>query len=225
MRILVIEDEIALASTISDFLQSQGHLTEIANNYKTSLDKIEAGSYDCILLDISLPDGNGLDLIDKVKKNQHDPHGLIIISAKNSIDDKVSGLNLGADDYLPKPFHMAELLARVHAVARRRDIDASHIIEFEEIRINTSAKSIFVNTKEISITRKEFDLLLFLVSNKNRVVSKEAIAEHLTGDQADMLSNFDFIYTHIKNLKKKLQDAGSQDYIRSIYGLGYKFTA
>jgi DNA-binding response OmpR family regulator len=225
MRILVIEDELTLASTISDFLQSQGYLTDLANNYKTSLEKIEAGNYDCILLDISLPDGNGLDLIEKVKKEQRNPYALIIISAKNSLDDKVGGLNLGADDYLPKPFHMAELLARVHAVARRRDIDSSNIIEFHEIQVNTSAKSISVNGKEIATTRKEFDLLLFLVSNKNRVVSKEAIAEHLTGDQADMLSNFDFIYTHIKNLKKKLQDAGSQDYIRSIYGLGYKFTA
>jgi DNA-binding response OmpR family regulator len=222
MKVLIVEDEKELARSMADFLRSESFICEQASNYKTALDKIITHEYDCILLDISLPDGNGLQLLQELK-NQGKTNGVIIVSAKDSIDDKVKGLNFGADDYLPKPFHMGELMARVQAVVRRRQFNGSNVIEFNEIKIDTAAKSIHVLTKSITVTRKEFDLLLFLIANKNRVVSKNAIAEHLTGDDADFLNNFDFIYTHIKNLKKKLIDAGSQDYIKSIYGLGYKF--
>jgi DNA-binding response OmpR family regulator len=224
MKVLIVEDELALANSVSDFLRSENIVCEQAHNFKTALDKITVHEYDCILLDITLPDGNGLKLLDHLKK-QGKSNGVIVISAKNSITDKISGLNLGADDYLPKPFHMAELSARIQAIVRRRQFNGNDTIEFHEIKIDTAAKTVSVNGNDIAVTRKEFELLLFLVANKNRVVSKNAIAEHLTGDDAELLNNFDFIYAHIKNLKKKLSDAGSNDYLKSIYGLGYKFSA
>lgn len=223
MKILVIEDEIELARSIKEILQSQNYVSELAGDYNIAIDKITMFEYDCILLDLSLPGGNGLDVLRKLKASGKS-NGVIIISARNSIDDKVLGLNLGADDYLPKPFHMAELIARVQAVVRRKRFDGNDIIEFEEIKVDTSAKTITVHEMVLTTTRKEFDLLLFLLSNRNRVVSKEAIAAHLTGDQADYMDNFDFIYTHIKNIKRKLSDAGSLDYIKTIYGLGYKIS-
>jgi DNA-binding response OmpR family regulator len=173
-------------------------------------------------LDISLPDGNGLKILEKLK-NEGKMEGVIIISAKNSLDDRIKGLNLGADDYLAKPFHLAELGARVSAVIRRKRFDGNNALNFHEITIDLLGKAVSVNGKIVELTRKEYDLLLFLVSNKNRVVMKNAIAEHLSGDNAEAFDNFDFIYAHMKNLKKKLHEAGCVDYIKTIYGLGYKF--
>ena len=178
--------------------------------------------YDCILLDITLPDGNGLSILKKLK-DEGKLEGVIIISAKNSIDDKIIGLNLGADDYLPKPFHLAELGARVSAVIRRKRFEGNNTIKLHEIVVDVGAKSVSVNGKDVELTRKEYDLLVFLLANKNRVVTKNAIAEHLSGDEAEVFDNFDFIYAHMKNLKKKLADASCPDYIKTIYGLGYKF--
>jgi DNA-binding response OmpR family regulator len=180
--------------------------------------------YDCILLDITLPDGNGLKILEHLKRDGK-LDGVIIISAKNSIDDKIAGLNLGADDYLPKPFHLAELGARVSAVIRRKRFGGSNSITLHEITIDLLGKSVSVSGKMIDLTRKEYDLLLFVMSNKNRVVTKNAIAEHLSGDDADVFDNFDFIYAHMKNLKKKLMEANCPDYIKTVYGLGYKFEA
>jgi DNA-binding response OmpR family regulator len=224
MKVLIIEDETELANSMAEFLRSENYLCEQANDYETAMDKVVSHDYDCILLDISLPGGSGLQLLQELKRIGK-TNGVIIVSAKNSIDDKVMGLNLGADDYLAKPFHMAELIARVQAIIRRRQFSGSNIVEFNEIKIDTAAKSITVHDKPVVVTRKEFDLLLFLVANKDRVVSKNAIAENLTGDDADFMDNFDFIYTHMKNLKKKLADGGCADYIKTVYGLGYKFTA
>lgn len=222
MKILIIEDETSLSNSIASYLKADNYLCEIAGNYKMALDKIESFDYDCILLDITLPDGNGLNVLKELKKSKR-TDGVIIISAKNSVDDKIDGLNLGADDYISKPFHLSELSARISAVIRRRRFDGSANIIVNEITIDTIANTIFINNKLLDLTKKEYDLLLYLVINKNRVISKSAIAEHISGDNADYFDNFDFIYAHIKNLKKKMTSAGATDYIKSIYGMGYKF--
>ncbi len=222
MKILIIEDETSLSNSIASYLKADNYLCEIAGNYKMALDKIESFDYDCILLDITLPDGNGLNVLKELKKSKR-TDGVIIISAKNSVNDKIDGLNLGADDYISKPFHLSELSARISAVIRRRRFDGSANIIVNEITIDTIANTIFINNKLLDLTKKEYDLLLYLVINKNRVISKSAIAEHISGDNADYFDNFDFIYAHIKNLKKKMTSAGAADYIKSIYGMGYKF--
>jgi DNA-binding response OmpR family regulator len=159
----------------------------------------------------------------KQLKNSKSKAGIIIISAKNSLDDKVDGLESGADDYLTKPFHLSELNARIKSVIRRRNFDGDKEIVFEEISINPDAQTVKVKNVAIALTKKEFDLLAFFISNKNRVVTKESIAEHLWGDDIDMSDSYDFIYSHIKNLRKKLIEAGANDYIITLYGAGYKF--
>lgn len=222
MKVLIIEDEKELSKSIVTYLKQENYLCEIAPDFKTAIEKTESFDYDCIMLDITLPDGNGLNVLRELKADKK-TDGVIIISAKNSIDDRIAGLNLGADDYLAKPFHLSELSARIAAVIRRRRFDGNKVIVLNEITIDTLAKTVSINGKGIELTRKEYDLLLYLVSNKNRVVSKNAIAEHLSGDEADVFDNFDFIYAHIKNLKKKMIQGGCEDYLKSVYGMGYKF--
>lgn len=222
MKILIIEDEPELRKSIVTYLSSFNYRCEVAEDFSSAMDKIEVYDYDCILLDLTLPDGNGLNILRELKANKK-TDGVIIISAKDAIDDRIEGLNLGADDYLPKPFHLPELGARVAAVIRRRQFDGSNIISLNELKIDTRANTVFVDNKPVELTRKEYDLLLYLATNKNRVISKNAIAEHLTVNDSEIFDNFDFIYAHIKNLKKKLAQAGSPDYIKSIYGMGYKF--
>jgi len=222
MKILIVEDEKELLKSMVSYLKAENYLCETAPDYKSALKKIDSFNYDCILLDVSLPDGNGLALLKELKANDK-TDGVIIISAKNSIHDRIKGLNLGADDYLAKPFHLSELNARVAAVIRRRRFQGHKILVFHELTVDLAAKSVLVNSKAVDLTRKEYDLLLYLAYNKNRVISKNAIAEHLSGDEAEIFDNFDFIYTHMKNLKKKLQHAGCNEYIKSVYGMGYKF--
>ena len=222
MKILIIEDEKELSKSIVAYLKAESYQCEVAGDVRTSMDKTESFDYDCILLDISLPDGNGLTVLKELKANKK-TDGVIIISAKNSIDDKIAGLNMGADDYLPKPFHLSELSARIAAVIRRRRFDGNKVLLLNEISIDTVAKTLQINNTTVEITRKEYDLLLYLAANKNRVVSKNAIAEHLSGSESDSFDSFDFIYAHIKNLKKKMTQAGCSEYIKSIYGMGYKF--
>jgi DNA-binding response OmpR family regulator len=195
----------------------------VAYNFKEGMAKIESFDYACIVLDISLPGGDGLQILRELKKESKED-GVIVISAKNSLDDKIAGLNLGADDYLPKPFHLPELCARIAAIIRRKQFHGHNTLSFNELTIDLLAKTIKVNNKELDLTKKESELLLYLVSNKNRVISKNAIAANLSGDSADLYDNFDFIYAHMKNLKKKLAAAGCADYIKSVYGMGYKFT-
>ncbi|MFE3868281.1 response regulator transcription factor [Flavobacterium sp. LS2P90] len=222
MKILIIEDEIEIANSIKSYLKSNDIHCEIAGTHQTALDKITMYDYDCILVDLMLPGGDGFSILKELKKlNKSD--GIIIISAKETLETKIDGFNLGADDYLTKPFHLSELLVRIQALVRRKKFDGNNTIEFNEIEIDTLAKSVKIGKKKIECTKKEIDLLLFLIGNKNKVLSKSAIAEHLSGDMADMLDNHDFVYAHIKNLKKKLNDAGSNDYIKSIYGIGYKW--
>lgn len=224
MKILIIEDEKQLVKSMAQFLRQESYVCEIAYTEQEANEKILLFEYDCILLDISLPDGNGLRILEKLKEHKKSD-GVIIITAKDSLDDRVKGLNLGADDYLSKPFYLPELSARVSAIIRRKRFQGNTKIAFQEISIDLLGKVAMVNDNVVELTRKEYDLLIFLISNKNRVVSKNAIAEHLSGDDAELLDKFDFIYSHIKNLKKKLAEAGSVDYIRTIYGLGYKFSA
>lgn len=224
MKVLVIEDEKQLIDSILVALRQEGYVCEVALTVTQASEKIGAYDYDCILLDLNLPDGSGLKILEDIKaKGKSD--GVIVITAKNSPDDKVTGLNLGADDYLAKPFYMPELIARVSAIIRRKRFDGNNTVVFNEICVDLLGKSVSVNRKMIELTPMEFSLLAFLLANKNRVVSKNAIAEHLSGDDADLMDRFDFIYTHMKNLKRKLTEAGSRDYVKSVYGLGYKFTA
>jgi len=224
MKILIIEDEKNLSKSMIAYLQRENYHCDLAENFLEGRRRLESFDYDCILLDISLPDGNGLQLLREVKENGK-LDGLIIISAKNSVDDRIAGLNLGADDYLAKPFHLSELTARVAAIVRRKRFQGNTVLVFNELTVDLIAKTILVDNKVVELTRKEFDLLLYLVSNKNRVVSKNAIAESLSGDAIQLHDSFDFLYAHMKNLKKKLAAAGCTDYIKSIYGMGYKFAA
>ncbi len=221
MKILIIEDERALSESIATSLRSQDYICEMAFDFKSALEKTELYEYDCILLDITLPGGSGLSILKSLRDNNK-ADGVLIISAKNSIDDKVEGLLSGADDYLSKPFHLSELNARIAAIIRRKKFDGNSIIQFNNITIDTQAKTVTINKTVLDLTKKEFELLLYFVTNKRRVISKNAIAEHLWGDE--MEGNLDFIYTHIKNLRKKMLEAGNADYIRSVYGMGYKFT-
>jgi DNA-binding response OmpR family regulator len=223
MKILIIEDEKDLQNSIAQFLRQESYLCEVAGSEAEADEKIMLYDYDCILLDINLPDGSGLNILKRLKETNK-PEGIIVITARDSLDDRVEGLNLGADDYLTKPFHLAELNARVSAVIRRKQFGGSNKIKFHEIAVDLPGKAVTVNDRAVELTRKEYDLLIFLLANKNRVVSKNAIAEHLSGDHAEMLDKFDFLYSHMKNLKRKLAEAGSEDYIKTIYGLGYKFS-
>lgn len=223
MKILIVEDEIELLAAISNFLTKETYICELAENYARAEDKLSIYEYDIVLLDITLPDGNGLELLKSIKKHQKKA-GIIIISAKNSLDDKIHGLDLGADDYITKPFYLSELNSRIRAVLRRKQFDGTSLLSFNEISVDTESRSVSINGNTIILTRKEYDLLLFFMINRNRVLTKEAIAEHLWEDNIDMSDSFDFIYTHLNNLRKKIRAAGGSDYIKTLYGMGYKFT-
>lgn len=222
MKVLVIEDEPEISGSICAYLANEQFICETAFDYASALEKISLYDYTCIVLDIGLPDGSGMDILHTLK-DAGKSDGVLIISARNSIDDKVSGLKAGADDYLTKPFHLSELSARVAAIIRRKSFDGKNYISFDELTLDLLDKTARVNNRVIDLTRKEYDLLLYFLSNKNKVISKSAIAEHLWGDNMDLADNYDFIYTHIKNLRKKILQAGCPDYIRSVYGMGYKF--
>ncbi len=224
MKILLVEDEKSLAAAILDFLRGEGHVCEWAADAQTANEKIGLYEYDCALVDIMLPDGSGLDLIRKLKAEKSRA-GIIIISAKNSLDDKVRGLDLGADDYLTKPFHLSELNARLNSLRRRRQFDGNPEIIFGKIKVLPEAKEVWVGEETIQLTRKEYDLLTYLLANPGRVLTKGAISEHLYGDDIDQVDRFDFLYSQMKNLRKKLTEHGCPDYIQTVYGVGYKLTA
>ncbi len=221
MKILVIEDEPEMKELIKQFLEDENYVVEEAENFHTGLDKIISYDYDCILLDIMLPDGNGLDLLHELKKLDK-ADSVIIISAKDSLDDKIKGLDLGADDYLTKPFHIAELNARIKSVIRRKKTDGRRLLELGNVQINMEERLVLVNNQSMDLNRKEFDILVFLGMNKSRVVSKSAIAENIWGDYIDKANDFDFIYSQIKNLRKKLREHGAKIDVNAIYGMGYK---
>ncbi len=224
MKLLIIEDEVGLRDNITTYFNEDGNICENCADLASAIDKLANYNYDCVLLDIGLPDGEGFAVLDFLKQNRKD-EAVLILSARNSLEDKIKGLNIGADDYLTKPFHLAELKARVASVYRRKASNSNNNLIFNEITINLPGRTVEVNGVNIIFTRKEYEMLLYFIANKGKVISKNAIAEHLWGDEMDMHNNFDFIYTHIKNLRKKLIDAGCQDYLKSIYGIGYKFSA
>ena len=223
MKILIVEDEAGLRDSIEAYFTGSDSICETAKNFTSALAKVSVYRYDCVILDLTLPQGNGLDIVKYLKNNGHND-GLLILSAKNSLDDRLAGLDLGADDYLTKPFHLSELRSRVTAIVRRRSFNGSNNLKFNELEIDLAAKSVKVNSQPVKFTRKEYSLLLYFIANKGKVVSKNAIAEHLWGDSIDIADNFDFIYSHIKNIRKKLVEAGANDYIQAAYGIGYKFT-
>lgn len=222
MKVLIIEDERKLSDSIVDYLKGEKYLCEQAFDFNDAMMKVRIYDYDCVLLDLMLPGGNGLDILRDIKR-RNNPAGVIIVSAKDSLDDKLKGLQIGADDYLAKPFHLAELSMRIYAVIRRKEFGANNRLECGDISIDLLEKSVTASGHSITLTKSEYDLLLFFIGNKNRVLSKGAIAEHLSGDFADMMDNFDFIYTHIKNLKAKLTEAGIKDCVKNVYGMGYKW--
>ena len=222
MKILLVEDNIELTKNIVEFLGQEGVLCESCANCFEAQDKLLSFRYDCVVLDIMLPDGNGLDIL-KFIKNQKLTSNILIISAKNSLEDKINGLEIGADDYLTKPFHLSELHARLKAIYRRNQLDGQHEVIFNEITLDTLTLEAKVGNLLLDLTKKEFDLLLFFLTNKNRVLGRQSIAQHMWGDYTDDLANFDFVYQHIKNLRKKICQAGGKDYIDTIYGIGYKF--
>jgi DNA-binding response OmpR family regulator len=222
VKILIIEDDRSLSKSINDYLKMEGHICEVAKNFTLGINKTADNRYDCIILDIGLPDGNGLDIINELKANKISD-GILIISAKSSLDDKLLGLKTGADDYLTKPFHFAELSARINSIYRRNNFSGMNEVSFNEIKVNTYDNQAYVNGVLLNLTRKEYDLLLFFVTNSNRIITKESIVEHLWGDEVILTDSFDFVYTHVKNLRKKIVAAGSKNYIKCIYGFGYKF--
>lgn len=223
MKILIVEDSPSLREIIRKTLEKERYVVEEAPEYRTALAKIEDYTYDCILLDIMLPDGNGLSLLEELKK-QHKKENVIIISAKDSLEDKVLGLDLGADDYLPKPFHLAELVARVKSVIRRNYRDGATFIEYGNIRIDPDKFNVSVDGKNIELNRKEYDILLYFVQRPERVINKTTLAEAIWGDHIDQADNFDFIYAQMKNLRKRLSEAAAKAEIKAVYGFGYKMT-
>jgi len=224
MKLLLVEDHADLAQNVCTYLGKEGYVVESAGTYEEAVKKLSGFDYDVVLLDVMLPDGNGLEILKYLKTHSPDV-GVLILSAKNALDDRIHGLELGADDYLPKPFHLSELNARIKAIYRRRQLSGNSEVVLNEIAINTSTLEAKVNETILDLTRKEYELLLYLVVNKNRVLTKQSIAEHLWGDYMDSMDSFDFVYQHIKNLRKKITNAGGKDYIQTMYGSGYKFNA
>lgn len=221
MKILVIEDEPAMRDVIQQSLEKENFLVEVADNFRMAMNKIVAYDYNCILLDIMLPGGSGLDILQELK-NMDKTDSVIIISAKDSLDDKIKGFNLGADDYLTKPFHMAELNARIKSVLRRKAFDGKNVLEAANISINVDDRTITIAGVPVTLNRKELDILIYFIVNKNRLVVKTALAEHVWGDYADETNDFEFIYSQIKNLRKKLKEHKAGIEIQAVYGIGYK---
>ncbi len=222
MKILIIEDNKDLSQNIKEYLLGEGYLCEQSFSFEEAEDKIISFPYDCIVLDVMLPDGNGLNLL-KLIRSEKMESSVLILSAKNALDDKIQGLDLGADDYITKPFHLPELHARLKAIYRRKILRGDNTIAFNEISVNTDTMEAKVNNVLLDLTKKEFDLLLYFLINKNRVLTRQSIAEHLWGDYTDNMANFDFVYQHVKNLRKKNISSGGKEYIGTVYGLGYKF--
>jgi DNA-binding response OmpR family regulator len=223
MKIFIVEDEIELLESIKNYLSSEGNLCETATSYFGAEDALSTYEYDIIVLDLTLPGGNGLDLI-KLIKEKNRSAGLLIVSAKNSLDDRIKGLDMGADDYISKPFHLAELNSRIKSLVRRRHLGGSNDLIFNEIKINTDSGEVSVNNEIIDLTKKEYDILLYFMVNRNKMITRESIAEHVWGDNISYADNFDFIYSHIKNLRKKIELNNGTNYLHNIYGIGYKFS-
>lgn len=223
MKILIIEDEPSLSELIEREVISEGYVAECARDFISAETKIVGYNYDCILLDISLPGGSGLDLLAKLRAMGR-RENVIIISARDSVDDRVAGLELGADDYLPKPFHMAELMARIRSVLRRGRTGGSLTLDMDNVSLDPSSRRVTIGGKGVELLKKEFDILFYFMQRPDHLVDKAVLAEAVWGDYADESDNFQFVYAQIKNLRRKLEDAGAEIEIRSVYGFGYKLT-
>ncbi|SEH74654.1 DNA-binding response regulator, OmpR family, contains REC and winged-helix (wHTH) domain [Paenimyroides aquimaris] len=221
MKILVIEDEVQLQRIIVEFLNNEKILVESATTFKEALDKIISFDYDCILLDIMLPDGSGMDILKELKKLQSKA-SVIILSAKDSVEDKVEGLLVGADDYLAKPFHFAELLARIKVALRKNQQNGNALLQYKNIVVNPEDRMVTVAGKELKLNRKEYELLYYFMLRPEKVMQKTTLAETVWGDHIEFADNLDFIYSQIKNLRKKLKTAHSEADIQAVYGVGYK---
>jgi DNA-binding response OmpR family regulator len=222
MKVLLVEDEKMLANSICEFLQKEKYICETASTFIAASEKIFLHQYDCIILDINLPDGLGFDLIHEIKEKKQDT-GILILSARNSLDDKLKGLDLGSDDYLAKPFHLSELNARLKAIIRRKNFNTVNELEIHDFRLDLNSKTIWLKNQELILSNKEYDLLLYFIRNSNRVLSKNSIAEHLWGDDMDMVEDYDLLYAQIKNLRKKINLLSKEEYIHTVYGMGYQF--
>ncbi len=222
MRILIIEDEKSLREDVVDYLSENGYKCDFSTTVKSSLQKLTDTVYSCALIDVGLPDGSGMEIVEHIKK-QFPEMGVIIVTAKNALEDKLTGLKIGADDYLTKPFHLSELNARLYSVLRRRNFGGKNSLVFDGLEIDTTEKKVTANQNQLQLTKKEYDILVYLASNPTHLITKEALADAIWGDKAEMASSFDFVYSQIKNLKKKLNEAGLKDYIKVVYGMGYKF--
>jgi DNA-binding response OmpR family regulator len=224
MKLLIVEDQKELSNSIISYLSTGNYTCEPAYDYYSAVEKIHIYEYSCIVLDLTLPYGNGLDILQQLKKTDN-PTGIVIISAKNSIEDKVMGLNIGADDFLSKPFHLSELEARISSVIRRRSFDGKNMINLDNMMLDIREKTLNGPNGKIDLTRMEYLLVEYFISNRDRVITKEAMGEHLCGDDMDFADNYDFIYTHLKNLRRKLKKAGCSQEIKTVHGVGYKFSA
>jgi len=222
MKLLIVEDDPEIQDSIVTYLAPEGYLCEQAYDLSQALDKVDYYTYDCVLIDLNLPDGSGIDIIKALKKNQQQS-GIIVITARDAIEDRVKALEFGADDYLVKPFNLSELNARIKSLIRRIQFQGNHQITVGELEIFPDNFKVIVKGNTLDLTKKEFDILLFFVSNSGRVIPKESLAGQLWGEEMDLSYSFDFVYAQIKNLRKKLKEAGAKDYIRTIYGVGYKF--
>lgn len=223
MKILVVEDEDSLRETIIRSLEKERYTVESAATFNEAGMKLNDYDYDCVVLDIMLPGGSGLTLLEELKKRRK-RDSVIIISAKDSIEDKVTGLDLGADDYLTKPFHLAELNARVKSVIRRKQQDGELSLRVGNITLYPDRHAVYIEQEELTLNRKEFDLLYYFVANPDRLISKASLAESVWGDYIDQADSFDFIYSQVKNLRKKLKNSGATAEIKAVYGFGYKMT-
>jgi DNA-binding response OmpR family regulator len=224
MKLLIVEDENSLANSIADFLKKEELVQcNVANTYHEALKYTESNEYDCILLDLSLPDGTGLNILKKLKMDKSSA-GILIISARNTLEQKIEGLNLGADDYITKPFHLSELNARIKSILRRRLLKGETVLNMNEIRVLPDMRQVFVNDSLLELTPKEYNILLYFISNKNRVVTKESLMDHLWEDDPELIASHDIIYAHIKNLRHKMMAKGGKDYIKTVYGIGYKLS-
>ncbi|MFH6935984.1 response regulator transcription factor [Flavobacterium sp. FlaQc-30] len=223
MKLLIIEDEPDLLKSILEYFKLEDFRCEGVSTFFEGIEKVENFDYDCIILDINLPDGSGIKLLKHLREDKKQD-GVIIISARNSLDDKIEGLSSGADDYVTKPFHLSELNARVKALIRRKYNQGTSVFEIGDLQLDLLSRQVSCNGVQLQFTKSEFDLLAYLLNNSNRVVSKQAMAEHLYGDRTDNMPSFDFVYSQIKNLKRKLKECGCDEMLQTVYGLGYKIS-
>ncbi len=222
MKILIVEDEPDLLNLVKRYFKKEGYVCEEAITFREGYKKINNFEYDCAIIDLNLPGGDGLKLVEMLRRDNTQT-AILIVSARETIDDRIKGLEIGADDYLTKPFNLSELNARIKAVLRRKTDNFSEELNFGDLVFNLSERRVTAQNTELKLTKKEYDILLYLARNKNRVVTKDSIAEHLWGDYMDDAISFDFIYAHVKNLRKKLTQNDCGDYLKTVYGIGYKF--